>query len=136
MITNLKRHELTLHSNPANIVEVEPFVEAVRQELEIPDELFGNILVALTEGVNNAINHGNSADDSKMVHVKAAVEGKTLSFTINDEGPGFDYNNLPDPTSPENIEKPTGRGVFLMKQLSDMVIFDDTGSTVEIQFKL
>ena len=58
------------------------------------------------------------------------------SLAIKDEGEGFDFNNLPDPTAPENLEKPTGRGVFLMKNLSDLVVFSDNGSVVEIHFKL
>ena len=61
---------------------------------------------------------------------------KCLAFKISDEGCGFDHESLPDPTSPENILKIGGRGVFLMKQLSDDVLFHDNGSTVEIQFNL
>ncbi|MFZ9847489.1 MAG: ATP-binding protein, partial [Flavobacteriales bacterium] len=53
-----------------------------------------------------------------------------------DEGPGFDYDNLPDPTDPQNIEKPHGRGVFLMKNLSDKIDFIDGGSTVKIEFNV
>ena len=48
---------------------------------------------------------------------------KPLRFTIQDEGTGFDYENVPDPTAPENIEKVGGRGIFLMKELSDEVSF-------------
>ena len=136
MISELKRHELRLASEPQNITEVEPFVSAVCAELAVKDELFGNILVSLTEGVNNAINHGNAGDPSKEVHVEARVDGSTLCFIIKDQGPGFDYNNLPDPTSPENLEMPSGRGVFLMKELSDLVLFSDEGATVEVQFRM
>lgn len=136
MISELKRHELRLASEPQNIIEVEPFVSSVCAELAVKDELFGNILVSLTEGVNNAINHGNAGDPSKEVHVEARVDGNTLCFIIKDQGPGFDYNNLPDPTSPENLEMPSGRGVFLMKELSDLVLFSDEGATVEVQFRM
>ena len=136
MISDLKRHQLVLQSQPHSIAEVEPFVNAVCADLEVADELFGNILVSLTEAVNNAILHGNGGDETKNVHVQAAVLERKLSFIVRDEGPGFDYNNLPDPTDPEHIEKPTGRGVFLMQQLSDLVIFSDEGATVEVVFRL
>jgi serine/threonine-protein kinase RsbW len=53
---------------------------------------------------------------------------------ISDNGAGFDYNNLPDPTAPENIEKENGRGVFLMKSLADEVAFNDSGNEVSIYF--
>jgi serine/threonine-protein kinase RsbW len=56
-------------------------------------------------------------------------------FIISDEGTGFDYYNLPDPTAPENLEKETGRGVFLMKELADQVIFSENGRVVEMYFK-
>ena len=136
MISDLKLHELILTSIAHSITEVEPFVDTICSELEVQEELFGNILVALTEAVNNAIHHGNELDPVKKVHVQARVDGRILTFIIRDQGPGFDYNNLPDPTSPENLEKPSGRGVFLMSQLSDLVIFSDRGSTVEVQFRL
>lgn len=136
MISELKRHELVLTSTPQSIIEVEPFVNAVCADLQVQEELFGNILVSLTEAVNNAINHGNGGDPGKQVEVNAQVSGTTLVFEIRDQGPGFDYQNLPDPTAPENIAKPSGRGVFLMTQLSDLVLFSDNGSTVEVQFKL
>ena len=136
MISDLKRHELILTSIAHSITEVEAFVDTICSELKVQEELFGNILVALTEAVNNAIHHGNELDPVKKVHVQARVDGRILTFIIRDQGPGFDYNNLPDPTSPENLEKPSGRGVFLMSQLSDLVIFSDRGSTVEVQFRL
>lgn len=136
MISELKRAELVLTSQPQNVAEVEPFVDAVCGDLEVQSDLFGNILVALTEAVNNAILHGNGANPALDVKVKARVESNKLCFVIRDKGPGFDYTTLPDPTAPENLEKPSGRGVFLMKQLSDTVIFSDNGSTVEVQFRL
>jgi len=135
MLTELE-YNLTLPSMAINISKVEPFIERVREDLNISDDIYGNMLVAITEAVNNAILHGNSENPDKMVEISAKKTGNNqICFTIKDEGSGFDYNNLPDPTSPENLEKPTGRGVFLMTHLSDMVVFADNGSTVEVFFK-
>jgi serine/threonine-protein kinase RsbW len=88
----------------------------------------------MTEAVNNAIVHGNKMDPSKSVTLHFTVSENNLRFTIEDEGPGFDYDNLPDPTAPENIEKPHGRGVFLMKKLADHCSFEDNGRVVILDF--
>ena len=99
-------------------------------------ELYPNILISLTEAVNNAIQHGNRNDISKVVCVKSEKMQEVLCCEISDEGSGFDPSALPDPTAPENIEKPGGRGVFLMRQLSDRVFFKNNGSTVALEFNL
>ena len=63
-------------------------------------------------------------------------KNEKLTFLIKDEGLGFDYENLPDPTDPKNIEKPDGRGIYLMKHLSDSISFEDNGSSIELSFEL
>ena len=132
-----KQHQmLTLTSDPRNVASVETFVEKVVAKYCISPDMYGNILISLTEAVTNAINHGNHGDTSKKVFVKLKELTGKLAFQISDEGDGFDFDNIPDPTAPENLLKIGGRGVFLMRQLSDDVLFRDNGSTVEIQFKL
>lgn len=128
-------NHIKIASDPENISELEGFIDQIRESEDIGDELYGNIIISLTEAVNNAIIHGNGSNPSKNVTLSFKRDGNKLSFIVSDEGPGFDYNNLPDPTDPENLEKLTGRGVFLMNQLSDMLIFSDEGSTVEMIFK-
>jgi serine/threonine-protein kinase RsbW len=125
-------------SKPDSIGKVEAFVEDLKDRYDIRDDVFGNILISITEAANNAIIHGNRCDESKEVSIDVSynVDSKVLTFKVQDQGEGFDFNNLPDPTSPENLEKITGRGVFLMKQLADWVIFADSGSQVELQFRL
>jgi serine/threonine-protein kinase RsbW len=125
-------------SKPENISIVEKFVDDLRSEVNIGDDVYGNILISLTEAANNAMLHGNKADEKKEVEIQYGLDdrGKNLSFIIKDQGPGFDYNSLPDPTAPENLERTSGRGVFLMMQLADMVVFSDKGATVEMQFRL
>lgn len=129
---------LTITSDPHNIAQVETFVEDIRAKYNIADDAYGNILISLTEAANNAIIHGNGSDVSKMVDITCTPDsrGKSLTFSITDHGKGFDYNNLPDPTAPENIDQPCGRGVFLMMQLADLVVFSNNGSTVEMKFRI
>mgnify|MGYP001796187895 CR=1 FL=1 len=132
-----KQHEmLTLVSDPKNVARLEPFVERVFEEYNLDPEIYGNILISLTEAGTTPIIHGNDTDRNKIVRVQMRKIRKKLAFLISDEGPGFDFDQLPDPTAPENLLKIGGRGVFLMRQLSDDVEFLDNGSTVQIQFNL
>lgn len=127
-----------IKSDPKNVGVVEKFVEDLRKEFNIGDDAYGNILITLTEAANNAIIHGNKSDLSKEVEISYGLDerGKNLTVIMKDEGPGFDYNNLPDPTDPENLEKTSGRGVFLIMQLADMVVFSNNGASVEMQFRI
>lgn len=117
-----------------NISLAENMIDDVCKEYQVHESLYGNILIALTEAVNNAIHHGNRLDPDKRVRLSYEAREKDLVFMITDEGPGFDYENLPDPTDPENIEKPHGRGVFLMRALADEVEFADNGARVIMSF--
>lgn len=119
-----------------NIALAEKLIDEACARYNVHESLYGNILIALTEAVNNAIHHGNALDPDKQVMLGYSIEGDKITFIVNDEGPGFDYEHLPDPTDPENIEKPHGRGVFLMRALSDNVEFSDNGSTAAISFSL
>ena len=134
----LTRYKLELQSNLNSISRIEPYVNKIVSDFGINDEIYGNILIALTEAVNNAILHGNKEDKSKKVVIKlvSSQPKKQLVFQISDDGPGFNHKHLPDPTAPENILKLGGRGVFLMRQLSDKIEFMDNGSTVQIRFFL
>ena len=117
-----------------NIRIIESFIDNAREKFHLDDDIYGNIMIAVTEAVNNAIKHGSSSDSSKNVNLSLLVDGSTLKFRIEDGGRGFDYMHLPDPTAPENLEKPGGRGIFLMKHLADDVEFLDGGSVVELSF--
>lgn len=119
-----------------NIRIVESFVDNAKDKYELTDDVYGNIMIAVVESVNNAISHGNSLDKEKNVILTAILNEQQVQFTIEDQGPGFDYDNLPDPTAPENIENPGGRGIFLMKHLADEVHFTEEGRKVELTFYL
>ncbi len=136
MMAEIASNPLVLSSIPKNIAHIEPYVERVVREFDINSELYGNILISVTEAVTNAIVHGNHSDASKKVTVEMEKHPKNIVFKVTDEGDGFEPETLPDPTAPENLLELGGRGVFLMKQLSDLVIFSDNGRTVEIQFKI
>jgi len=117
-----------------NIRMIESFIDNAKEKFHLDEDLYGNIMIAVTEAVNNAIKHGNASNSSKNVFLSLTLNDNLLKFVVKDEGHGFDHNNLPDPTAPENLEKPGGRGIFLMKHLSDEVEFIENGKTVELSF--
>lgn len=128
--------KIRISSKAENIILVERMIEDVCDLFNISQDFYGNILVALTEAVNNAIYHGNQANANKNIDISFRSYPNYVSFIVKDEGPGFNYSNLPDPTNPENIEKPNGRGVFLMRNLADKVSFEENGSRVILDFKI
>ncbi len=127
---------LKLTSKHGSVSKVEPFVDELVSKFNLDPERKSDILVSLTEAVTNAIIHGNCENETKTVEVNSKKDKNCLTLQVTDEGGGFDYQNLPDPTAPENICECGGRGVFLMKQLSDNLIFHNNGRTVEMRFKI
>ncbi|MDN4165588.1 ATP-binding protein [Cytophagales bacterium LB-30] len=126
--------KLQIPSLVENIRIVESFIDNAKDKYEWDDDIYGNIMIAVTEAVNNAIKHGNRSDKSKMVHLQLDLAENKIQFQVEDEGKGFNYVSLPDPTAPENLEKPGGRGIFLMKHLCDEVSFSKEGRAVSLTF--
>lgn len=128
--------QIQIPSLAENIRIVESFIDNAKERFSLDDDIYGNIMIAVTESVNNAIIHGNHGESKKNVSLMLKVDENILKFTITDQGKGFDFNQLPDPTSPENLDKPGGRGIFLMKNLCDEVQFTDEGRGVTLSFYL
>jgi serine/threonine-protein kinase RsbW len=131
---SMKNIRIEIPSLSDNIRMIESFIDNAKEKFHLNEDIYGNIMIAVTEAVNNAIRHGNKGDSSKNVSLGLSLEEGMIKFRVEDEGTGFDFHNLPDPTSPENLEKPGGRGIFLMKHLADEVDFSDHGKVVELSF--
>ncbi|MBS1531638.1 MAG: ATP-binding protein [Bacteroidetes bacterium] len=129
-------YTLQLPSKPESITLLEELIEKIADKHHISEDTFANMMTCLNEIAINAIIHGNKLDEKKKVIINAEVEPKRVIWTITDEGPGFDYDHLPDPTAVENLENLTGRGVFIVKQLADQCIFNASGNEVELHFKI
>lgn len=125
---------LKVPSNFESINKVEVLIDSVCSKLLVNEDYYGNVLIAVTEAVNNAIQHGNKQSDDLTVDLFVGDKETDFCFSVKDSGPGFDFKNLPDPTAPENIEKENGRGIFLMKSLAEEVEFEDNGRSVNIYF--
>jgi serine/threonine-protein kinase RsbW len=125
---------LRLPSSPNSIKHIEVFAQDLADRYPIGPEKYPNLLISLTEAVNNAICHGNKYDEKKYVNIALREKLKGLAIRVSDEGPGFNPVDVPDPTTSENISKLGGRGVFLIRQLSDNVHFLNEGRTIEMHF--
>jgi serine/threonine-protein kinase RsbW len=129
-------YTLQLPSKQESITLLENLIEEIADKHNVSEDTFANMMTCLNEAVINAIIHGNKLADDKKVIVNADVEGKRIIWTVTDEGDGFDYNNLADPTAPENLENLTGRGVFIIKHLADQYVYNAKGNEVELHFKI
>lgn len=125
---------LKLESKPNNIAMIEPYLQAIIKDNHICNDRYADILISLTEAVNNAIIHGNNKDASKYVKINMTEGEQGVVFSVTDEGNGFDPNKIPDPTTEEFIECCGGRGVFIINSLADSVDYKDNGCTVSMKF--
>lgn len=128
--------DLQLPSEVDSLRLVEKAIDELSMELDLSDEVYGNVLVATMEATNNAIIHGNLSDPKKNVKIQILLVQKELKIHVEDQGLGFDYSTVPDPTAPENLEKINGRGIFLMERLSDEILYLEDGRIVELKFRI
>jgi len=124
-----------------SVMEMVPqTITSILEEISISEPLSeddeSNLRLILEEALANAIQHGNDYDTSLNVQTKITFENSLLTITVTDQGEGFDYHAVPDPLEEEKLLKSSGRGIFLMKKLSDIVRFNKTGSEITIIKKL
>jgi len=105
---------------------------ALMQQAGYSEKDLFSMRLAMEEAIVNAIKHGNSDDPAKAVQVRYRVTDREVVTEIEDEGPGFDPRRIPDPLAPENLERPTGRGLFLIRYYMTSVTFNDRGNRIII----
>ncbi len=128
------KRKFQFKSDIQNITKAEEIVDKINQIINLDDTLYGNILLSLSEAINNAIVHGNKLDKNKKVTVNCNIKKNIIELEVEDQGNGFDPSKVPDPTAPENLEKETGRGIFIIKNLSDNVEFEKNGRLIRMKF--
>ena len=120
---------------PSDTAEARRVQEQIEQLLKVHQfgerEVFG-IRLAVEEALVNAIKHGNQMDSSRKVRVAFQVSQEKFEVVIADEGEGFDPCEVPDPTAPENLERPCGRGIMLMRHYMTTVAYNDRGNAVSM----
>ena len=127
---------LTLPAQAESLRTVERLIQHLFEEHGISIDYLGNVLIALSEASNNAILHGCPTGCAAAFELHYAYSDHSLRFAVKDCGPGFCEESIPDPTLPENVELESGRGIFLMRRLSDELVFSDQGRQVELIFRV
>lgn len=130
------RKELVLKSTYEELEKVEGLLNALQADLEFDNEFYARLMLTVSEAATNGVVHGNQLDENKKVTITATSDGKTLNIATQDEGDGFDPDNVADPLAEENLLKPSGRGVFLMGEYADEVEYEDEGRRLILKFTL
>ena len=128
------KRELSIPSHLNYLNEVENFVRTFLDDENLPIDQLGFVVLTVCETVNNAIIHGNRQNLNKHVYIRIQYSEYQLYIEIEDEGDGFNVDNIPDPTEVKNVKKERGRGIFIVKNLADHVEFANNGSLVKIKF--
>jgi len=110
---------------------IDSLLERIFQTPKQHNSVF-NIKLALHEAIINAVKHGNKMKQHLNVQVEIIKEDGQLTIQVTDQGEGFDFKKIPDPITPENLEKLNGRGIFLIQNAMDRVEFTDQGRTIKM----
>jgi serine/threonine-protein kinase RsbW len=124
--------DLVIPSDPAEARRVQDQIEQLLQARQASERDVFCIKLALEEALVNAIKHGNQMDRAKSVRISYRLHADRFEVHIADEGPGFDPADVPDPTAPENLERPCGRGLMLMRHYMNEVVYGPRGNSVRM----
>ncbi len=129
---------LVLDSKFEEMKRLEPFIDELKRWAGFSDDDSSRIMLTLSEAVNNAIMHGNKENPQKQVIVSSMLNerDRTLTISVEDEGEGFNPDEIPDPLKEENLLNEGGRGVYLIEQYADNLTFSKGGSKAIITFQL
>mgnify|MGYP006289291881 CR=1 FL=1 len=123
-------YRLSLKSTYEESERIPDFVEDLQSESSLSENEASTLMLLLSEAVTNAIEHGNKSEADKKVDVHIVIDDQAITSTVTDEGEGFDPTNVKDPLKEENLLDVGGRGIFLIRELSDSFEFEDDGRTV------
>ena len=124
--------DVTIPSDLAEARRVQTEIELALQQIRFAEHDIFAIKLALEEALVNAIKHGNHYDRARKVRIAYRLLPDRFEVQITDEGPGFDPQDVPDPTAPENLERPCGRGLLLMRYYMTEVVYHDRGRAVRM----
>lgn len=125
--------KLVIKSDVSELRKVEEFLINIFIEYNLENKYFNKIYLCISEAVINAIKHGNKNDLNKQVSIIAECNNEEINIQIEDEGDGFDIRNVNNPTLKENINKESGRGIFIIKSLSDKIKYNEKGNQVQLK---
>lgn len=124
----IEEFEVTIPSDYTKAQAVQERIIQTMERLEYPQRDVFGVRLALEEALVNAIKHGNRVDPNKSVHVGCRLSRERIYIEVTDEGPGFRLDEVPDPTDEINLEKPSGRGIMLMRSFMTDIRYNDRGN--------
>lgn len=125
---------LVIKSEISELRKVEDFLIDIFKEFNLAQKYFNKIYLCVSEAVVNSIKHGNKNDKNKTVLLEVKCKNYELKVRIEDEGEGFDINKIEDPTSLSNLKNESGRGIFIIRNMSNKLKYNEKGN--RIQFKI
>jgi serine/threonine-protein kinase RsbW len=131
-MAKLAEFEIAIPSDTSRGYEVQERILALLEEWQYSTKDIFGVKLALEEALVNAIKHGNGLDPDKFVSVLCRVDSSAAEIIIEDQGEGFDPGDVPDPTDDDNLEKPSGRGLMLMRAFLTTVEYNDKGNRVRL----
>lgn len=126
---------LVISSKLNQINEVRFFLDGIFTEFRLDRTLFNRVFLGVSEALSNSIIHGNRFDVNKNVTLRVFFQSDFLVVEVVDEGKGFTFDSINDPTKPVNLMNEKGRGIFLIRQLSDEMVYSDCGRKLLIKYK-
>ncbi len=126
---------LIIKSKESELQRVEEFIHEVFAFYNLPQSCFNTVLLCISEATINSIVHGNKKDHRKKVELSVDCKTHLISVTITDEGDGFDFESVPDPTAKENIIKESGRGIHIIKAMAKTFSFNEKGNSLTFQIE-
>jgi serine/threonine-protein kinase RsbW len=127
---------LAIKSDKKELKKVEEFLFRIFEKERLPQKCFNKVWLCISEAVVNSIEHGNKNDYQKEVFIQINCRKGNICVEVRDEGEGFNYKNIDNPTLNTNIKKETGRGIHIMKSLCSLVEFQNNGKCVQIKIDL
>lgn len=126
---------LVINSDTSELKKVEHFLDSIFTRNNLSKKDFNKLYLCVSEAVVNSIKHGNKGSNSKIVTIKISCFASEISVIIEDEGDGFDRNTIQNPTLIDNIKKESGRGIFIIRTITESLEFNEKGNCIQFKFK-
>jgi serine/threonine-protein kinase RsbW len=127
---------LIIKSDKEELSVVEDFLEGIFRKNNLQRKKFNNVLLCVSEAIMNSIYHGNDNCKDRTIEIKVYCNNNNMVVEVSDEGKGFDYTKIDDPTLNKNLKKESGRGLHIIKSLCTSIEFKDNGSCICLNIDL
>lgn len=124
---------MVINSHKSELRKVEKFIDAIFKENSLNRVHFNRVILCVSEAVINSIEHGNKNDTNKTVTIEVNCDLENIDVKIEDEGSGFDLKEVENPTTKNNVKKESGRGIYIIRTLSDNLKYNQSGNSVQLK---